>query len=403
MGVCQIIQSSELCLGELEGGDLTITKKKKINENMGNESNSNNPMRLSFSDSNKNFQTKKHKAFLVDSKKTEGGPLLKSKENKDLPQNNYNPTKNKLVSNYTLFQSNNKNLINNAENKDKSGINSVTKDNMLFESFSYVSRSYENSTFIDYYQEAKKIFNLINKIRLDPKYYYDIISNFSQNLGVDETNNYDKFKELRQVIRSYPKNKIDQLLDVLNNKMIDNKSDLLMWSEKIYLAISNYLIDVEEKCIIENNKTANERISERLKGNYICTEFNLNGLYYGEILAWNLLMENIDRLSLVLNEKYLYAAICCFPTKNQYKLRTLMYLINKNNDILKNVMIKDRMENTSKSLKDFISEYNCENLIKEYMDKIISGDYSVGNGYIQVYFNLYTGEKKEEEIQTYQK
>ena len=178
-----------------------------------------------------------------------------------------------------------------------------------------------------------------------------------------------------------------------------NKEDVILWNEKVYLTISNYLIEVEEKCNFDpkiRTKTASMRVSERLCGNYNVIEFNLNGFYNSETCVWNFLADNVDRLDSILGNNYLSGAVCCFPSKNNYKMRTIMYLVNKNND--KNIKLigknEDNNTNEEMCLFDFIDKYSLQNQTESYIDKITGGNYRITNQKIKVSFFLYTGEVK---------
>lgn len=120
------------------------------------------------------------------------------------------------------------------------------------------------SISVDFYQIARNIFEQINQIRQKP----DLLSSY-----------------------------ISPSL-IKDNNIQPQMSEVILWSEKVYLCCSQYLIDVEEKCNTLTSaqlKSSSERVSDRLKGNYICVEYSIEGLTPNECVT-NLLTENITSI-----------------------------------------------------------------------------------------------------------
>ena len=238
---------------------------------------------------------------------------------------------------------------------------------------------------------SRTIFEQINSIRINPLFYHETLNKIID--GTDSS-----LKDLKETITNTDKNIVYSIQSYLS-KM--NKADVILWNEKVYLTISNYLIEVEEKCNLDpkiRTKNASMRVSERLCGNYSVVEFNLNGFYNSETCVWNFLADNSERLDSILSNNYLSGAICCFPSKNNYKMRTIIYLVNKNND--RNIKIygknEDNDNNEEMFLFDLIDKYNLQIKTESYIDKITGGNYTISNSKIKVTFFLYTGEVKEE-------
>ena len=347
MGLCLCTESNEFCFGENEENQIKIGRDK-------------NKQNGSVPTNNVNEYT----------------PMKCIDEEEEEKENKFNvekiPTKN---SNFNLYQKN----------------NNITKsnDNVLLESFSFVSRSLDNSSVVDYYQMSRTIFEQINSIRNAPSFYHETLEKIID--GTDSS-----LKDLKETITNTDKNIVYSIQSYLS-KM--NKEDVILWNEKVYLTISNYLIEVEEKCNFEpkiRTKNASMRVSERLCGNYNVIEFNLNGFYNSETCVWNFLADNVDRLDSILGNNYLSGAVCCFPSKNNYKMRTIMYLVKKNNE--KNIKLigknEDNDTNEEMCLCDLINKYSLQNQTENYIDKITGGNYTISNSKIKVTFFLYTGEVK---------
>ena len=168
---------------------------------------------------------------------------------------------------------------------------------IYFESLSLSNVKNDGSIMIDYYQLSKNIFDLLNEIRINPK----------------------------ESSKEYFSNIAENKLSFDNLK----SGDIILWNEKVYLCCSSYLLEVEEKCNINSNKTANERVSERLNNKCNVIEFHVDGLGTPKVILYKLLYENYKRIQLLICDNYLCGAICCFPSKGIKNMRTLVYLVNK--------------------------------------------------------------------------
>ena len=189
----------------------------------------------------------------------------KSTEHKNKnPKDCINKKRDKLLSNF---------IENNSEDSD-----------ILFETFSISSSKNNSSIIVDYYQLSRNCFNMLNKYRMS------------------------------------------------NTKNQKRKIDYIMWNEKLYLCISSYLMmldNLKKKKIDEKEirKNANQRVSERLDGSYICDELFLEGDLTPKLFIPE--MSKKDKtFSQIISNNYCSGAICCFPSKDS-EMITLGYFVNK--------------------------------------------------------------------------
>jgi len=232
-------------------------------------------------------------------------PIPNPQLNKEYLKNKYNinlnqiKEKNNLIKNsfYTNFKNGNPILNNNRNfSKRQNLLESIQSKNsdILFESFSISNIDKNNgSLIIDYYQLSRRLFDLINEIRLNPN------ENISYYLNTPNSKTSDKLTQ----------------------------GDIISWNEKVYLSISNYLINIENNII--DNSSANERINKRLNGKYTVNEFNIEGLGTPKILMNKLIQENKGRLKELFSDNYLCGAVCTYADKDNINIKTLIYLVNK--------------------------------------------------------------------------
>lgn len=310
-------------------------------------------------------------------------------------------------------------------------INESQKSEILFEDFSYLSKK-TVETSLDYYQMSKTMFEFLNSIRLNPEKYVTTITNIinefsnSQTMSTNHSNgqvnelekSINNIKDLRksynsershtsnlpinEQIKSYlmQEQNLSNLIDLRDTllKMIesaDKKTDFVLWSEKVYLTAYEYLIEVEEKVTNNNEyiqKSSSQRISEKLKINSICTEFNFNAAsnFSPELTVFFLLLENKERFKNILLDNYSYGAACMFPINGGSRSRTLFYFVNKN---LKQPKIKGINPHTGE-IQELGLEEPIFNSIN-YKHLIIDGNYNTDGQTLYVIFILVDGQKKE--------
>ena len=196
-----------------------------------------------------------------------------------------NKLKSSVFANFKRFTPNQQHISKRKQLLEKS--HQSQQSDIVFETFSIDNTNLNNVT-IDYYQLSRTIFDSLNKLRQTPS-----------------------------LIVNYVKNSKEY-----------NKGDIILWNEKVYLCASNYLIDVEDNCNNKINSTASERISKRLNGKYICWEYNVNGLNTPNSIISTLLNDNMNSIDSILTKSFYAGAVCCFPAK-EFKMRTLIYFVNK--------------------------------------------------------------------------
>jgi gamma-glutamylcyclotransferase (GGCT)/AIG2-like uncharacterized protein YtfP len=222
------------------------------------------------------------------------------KDQKIILANDRNKIKNSIFTNFK-----NGNPLNNNYSKRTNLMESLQSKNseIYFESLSLSNNiKGEGSIVIDYYQLSKKIFDLLNEIRFNPK---EASKKYLNNTNIIE-NNIINFDILIQ-------------------------GDIILWNEKVYLCCSSYLLEVEEKCRINSSKVsknASERVSERLKCNCNVIEFCVDGLGTPKAVLSKLFYENKERIQLLISDNYFCGSICCFPSQDK-NMRTIVYLVNK--------------------------------------------------------------------------
>ena len=250
------------------------------------------------------FNNKKNEYIFIPDKnisieKQLNNELLKNKYNLNL---NQIYSKNNLIKNsfYTNFKNGNPTLNNyRNNNKRQNLLESIQSKNsdILFESFSISNIDKNNgSLVIDYYQLARRLFDLLNEIRLNPNEHLNYYLNTSNSIN---------------------KNNIENL----------TAGDIILWNEKVYLSISNHLMNIENNK--NDNLTATDRINKRLNGKYLVNEFNIEGLGTPKVLMSKLIQENLDRLKEIFSDNYFCGAICTYADKDYTNTRTLIYLVNK--------------------------------------------------------------------------
>ena len=186
MGLC-LCTENDMCFGEFQENQLSISKANPTTLTTTNNANEYTPMKgLSEEDNNI-----------------------------------FNPPQNKK-SNFSLYQKN----------------TNLSKDNVLFESFSYISKSIDNSSLVDYYQMSRSILEQINSIRINPKFYFETLEKIMNNSDIPLS-----LKELKETIMKTDRNIVYRIKSYLAKEI---KGDVIVWNENVCLTISNYLIQVEE-------------------------------------------------------------------------------------------------------------------------------------------------------------
>ena len=103
---------------------------------------------------------------------------------------------------------------------------------------------------------SRSILEQINSIRINPKFYFETLEKIMNNSDIPLS-----LKELKETIMKTDRNIVYRIKSYLAKEI---KGDVILWNEKVFLAISNYLIEVEEKCNFDPKitmKNASMRVS----------------------------------------------------------------------------------------------------------------------------------------------
>jgi hypothetical protein len=377
----------------------------------------------------------------------DGDENMNYERNETLPNSKFNNYKKNIQ---RLSQENNKLIRGNMKTSVRKNLlksYESNKSEILFEEMSNFSKTYD---FIDYYQNSKIMFELINDVRTNPSKYLKKVEEFinelshevtakpspyhietqninnpdtliSQNIQeiqinntVNNTNNVDIIYNLNylQNDQNLPSSTVISTSIENSNKLRDmdamlklkdylqklslssKQSEYIIWSEKVYLASYEYLIEVEEKDSLNKEffqKTSERRVSEKLK---LCTnliEFNVYGLYSPELIVLLLFLENLRNLDNILVDGYIYGSVCSFAIKSNHRARTIFYFVKKKTKI---VYIRGTNPNTGTELEISLNENIFDRIT--YKDIITGGTYEVEGDLLKVQFKLLDGNIKEE-------
>ena len=264
------------------------------------------------------------------------------------------PNKNKKLKILDLFESendsseinknikNNKNTINN-----KSNINSIN-NSILNEEDQKEKDIKEFDKKTNYYLLANQINNAINELKMNLYSNNEDIMTSSQtpNINMDIYNEYLDFeKAIKRAGKAADKIIFNNIVNILK-KITDIHSEVILMQQKIYLGIANkfkkekndkFLINYEdeEKVVdLPNFEEIKEKNRLKLGDKYNNSKFKFNrfaikGSFPNEILIWNLISQNTQKIADVLTENYYCCLVLLYYSKVEEENETIMYLINK--------------------------------------------------------------------------
>ena len=132
-------------------------------------------------------------------------------------------------------------------------------------------------------------------------------------------------------------------------KFSEINSEVILLKEKIYLGIvnkfkkeskENYLInykDQEKIVSLPNYKDINDKYKEKLGDNnndkFKFHKFSIKGSYPNEILIWNLITQNTQKIADILTEDYFCCIVLLYYSRVEEENESILYLINKPKDI----------------------------------------------------------------------
>lgn len=237
---------------------------------------------------------------------------------------------------------NNKNTINN-----KSNINSIN-NSILNEEDQKEKDIKEFDKKTNYYLLANQINNAINELKMNLYSNNEDIMTSSQtpNINMDIYNEYLDFeKAIKRAGKAADKIIFNNIVNILK-KITDIHSEVILMQQKIYLGIANkfkkekndkFLINYEdeEKVVdLPNFEEIKEKNRLKLGDKYNNSKFKFNrfaikGSFPNEILIWNLISQNTQKIADVLTENYYCCLVLLYYSKVEEENETIMYLINK--------------------------------------------------------------------------
>ena len=204
----------------------------------------------------------------------------------------------------------------------------------------------------NYFLLANQVNNAINELKLNlwsnnKNTIINSTTPISENDSIIENKNLNFDKIIKKAGK-----KADKIIfnDIINcvKKITDIHSEVILIKEKIYLGIVNkfkkvkddkYLINyIDEEKIIDlpNFEDINEKYRLKLGKKFNNPKFKFNkftikGSFPNEILIWNLISQNTQKIVDILTENYYCCLILLFYSKVEEENETIMYLINKPN------------------------------------------------------------------------
>ena len=237
---------------------------------------------------------------------------------------------------------NNKNTINN-----KSNINSIN-NSILNEEDQKEKDIKEFDKKTNYYLLANQINNAINELKMNLYSNNEdkMTSSQTPNINMDIYNEYLDFeKAIKRAGKAADKIIFNNIVNILK-KITDIHSEVILMQQKIYLGIANkfkkekndkFLINYEdeEKIVdLPNFEEIKEKNRLKLGDKYNNSKFKFNrfaikGSFPNEILIWNLISQNTQKIADVLTENYYCCLVLLYYSKVEEENETIMYLINK--------------------------------------------------------------------------
>ena len=197
----------------------------------------------------------------------------------------------------------------------------------------------------DYFLLANQINNAINELQLnlhnnnnDKK-----SSNNMSDINIDKSVNFQK--AMKKAGKTADKIIFNNIINIIK-KISDINSEVVLMKEKIYLGIVNkfkkeknekYLINYEDvEKIIDLPNFGDIKENYRLKlgdkfnnSKFKFSKFIIKGSFPNEILIWNLISQNTQKITKILADNYYCCLILLYYSKVEEGNETIMYLINK--------------------------------------------------------------------------
>ena len=204
----------------------------------------------------------------------------------------------------------------------------------------------------NYFILAKQVNNAINELKLNlysnnKNIIINATTPISENDSIIENDSFNFEKIIKKVGKKADKIIFNDIIKCIK-KISDIHSEVILIKEKIYLGIVNKfkkekndknLINYndEEKIIdLPNYEDIEEKYRLKLGEKYNNPKFKFNkftikGSFPNEILIWNLISQNTQKIADILTENYYCCLILLFYSKVEEENETIMYLVNKPN------------------------------------------------------------------------
>ena len=193
---------------------------------------------------------------------------------------------------------------------------------------------------------ANQINNAINELQLNLNNNNNNDKKSSNNMSDINTDKSVNFqKAMKKAGKAADKIIFNNIINVIK-KISDINSEVVLMKEKIYLGIVNkfkkeknekYLInyeDVEKIIDLPNFEDIKEKNRLKLGDKFNNSKFKFNkfvikGSFPNEILIWNLISQNTQKITKILADNYYCCLILLYYSKVEEGNETIMYLINK--------------------------------------------------------------------------
>ena len=236
-----------------------------------------------------------------------------------------------------------------SESESEMNSNNIKKNNKLNEQDQKRNDIKEFDKNTDYFQLANQINNAIIELKMNLYTSQDEILKPTPTPTPMEGGNSNGIFNFQKIIKKAGKS-ADKICfnDIIRCiiKISDINSQIILNEEKIFLGIvskfkkeknDKYLINYEDKeKIIDLPNFVDIKESIRLKlGDKFNTpkfkfnKFSIKGSFPNEILIWNLISQNTQKIADILTDNYYCCLVLLYYSKVEEENETIMYLINK--------------------------------------------------------------------------
>ena len=223
--------------------------------------------------------------------------------------------------------------------KDNSNETSDVLDNTNINNISNDIKEFDKKT--DYYQLVNQINNTIKELKSKIYFGESYDSKFSKNKNLE--------CDLRKLGKKGNKMIFSDILTCIK-KISDIDSEVILQKDKVYLGIVNKFqkekkeknllnYDDKEKIVsLPNYDDIEDKFKIKLGNKYNNNKFKFNkfdikGSFPSEILIWNLITQNTQKIADILSKNYFCCVVLLYYSKSEEENETILYLINKPADI----------------------------------------------------------------------